>query len=122
MRDHALEKLQNSLVLSLKKNGNIVLAGGLTVSTKYGYMPLITKSFIDTIKPDVIVIMEVVPRRIQAYMEHEHVNWQHQRVERHMASIFCLRTGAPLKFIKVRSGDVKDALKETADIFRAAME
>lgn len=121
MRGNALGKLEKAVVSSLKKGANIVMAAGLTAKTAHGYMPVITEDLADTIKPDVIIFMEILPRRVEAYMEHEHIEWAHQRFERQMATVFSMRTGAPLKIIKVRSGRVKDALKDVADAFRAAM-
>ncbi len=121
MRENALAKLEKTVVSSLKGGGNIVLTGGATKSTKHGYMPLITEDFIEKIKPDLIILMEVVPHRIESYMEHEHMDWQQQKMERYMASMFSLRTGALLRVIRVKSGKVKDAIKESADALRAAM-
>ncbi|MBM3304230.1 MAG: hypothetical protein FJY76_03965 [Candidatus Aenigmarchaeota archaeon] len=123
MRDNALVKLEKAVVSSLKKkSGNIILAAGLTRKTLHGYMPVMTDDIVDTIKPDLIILMEILPRRADAYMEHEHVDWGHQRFERQAAGLFSLRSGAPLRVVRVRSGRVRDALKETADALRAAME
>ena len=122
IRDNSLVKLEKTLVAGLKKGSNIVLAAGLTKKTIHGYMPAVTKDLVDTIKPDLLVLMEIIPHRVESYMEHEHIDWTHQRFEMQMAGLFSLRSGSPLKIIKVRSGRVKDALKETADALRAAME
>lgn len=122
MRDTGIAKLEKSLVSLLKSGGNIVLSSSLSRSTKHGYLPVITEGFIEAIKPDALILLEVVPRRVESYMEHEHIDWMHQRVERHMASIFCARSGAPLKIIKVRHWKVSEALKDVAEALRAAME
>lgn len=122
MRDNSLNKLEKTVVSSLKMGANIVLAAGLSIKTVHGLMPVITEDIVETIKPDIIVFMEILPHRVEAYMEHEHVDWTHQRFERQMASLFSMNAGAPLKIIKVRPGRVKDALKEAADTLRAAME
>ena len=121
-RDNALVRLEKAVVSSLKEGTNIVLAAGLSRKAIHGYMPVITEDLVDTIKPDIIIFMEILPHRVEAYMEHEHIDWTHQRFERQMASLFSMRTGAPLKIIKVRPGRVKDALKEAADTLRAVME
>jgi adenylate kinase len=122
MRDNSLIKLERTLVSALKNGSNIVLAAGLTRKTVHGYMPVVTRDLVDTIKPDLIVLMEILPRRADDYMEHEHIDWTHQRFERQTAGMFSVRTGAPLRIIKVRPGKVKDALKEAADALRAAMD
>lgn len=123
MRDNALVKLEKAVVSSLKnKSGNIILAAGLTRKTIHGFMPVITEDIVDTIKPDLIIFMEILPARADAYMEHEHIDWAHQRFERQMAGLFSLRASSPLRVVKVRPGRVRDALKDAADALRAAME
>jgi len=122
MRDNAASKLEKSVIGLLRKGGNIVVTGCATKATNHGYLPVLTEDFVDKLNQDLIIMMELMPQHVQSYMEHEHVDWLHQRVERHMTSIFSMRTGAPLKVIKVRSGRVKESMKEAFDSMRAAME
>jgi adenylate kinase len=122
IRDNGLAALEKTFVAALKKGGNIVVSSGITRSVPQGYMPVLTKDMADTIKPDLMIFMEVVPQNVQAYMQHEHVDWSHQRFERQLAGLFSLQTGSVMKVVKIKSGQVKEALKETADALRAAME
>jgi adenylate kinase len=121
IRDNSVSKLEKSVISLLKKGGNIVISGCATKGTIHGYMPVMTEDFTERMKPDLIIFMEVLPHHADAYMEHEHIDWLHQSVEKHITSVFSLNTGAPLRVIKVRPGKIKDAMREALDAMRAAM-
>jgi adenylate kinase len=121
MRDNSTAKMQSSVIAALKKGANVIVSSSLTKTTIHGYLPVITEEFVDSLKPDFILFMEIVPGHAQAYMEHEHIDWSHQRMERHFASLFSLRTGALLRVLRIRPGNVKGAIKECADALRAGM-
>ncbi len=116
-------KLERKLVQELKKDGNLIVNGYFTIKTEHGYIPILPNAFFETFKPDVIILVEVLPSRPETYMmETEHMDWLRQEINRDYASLYSAKSGAMVKVVKVKLGSIGGALRETSDVIRFALK
>jgi adenylate kinase len=116
-------KLEKALVQELKKGGNLIVNGFFTIKTEQGYVPLLPDDFFEAFRPDLLILIEVLPSRPETYMmQTEHMDWLQQEINRDYMSLYSAKSGAMLKVVNVRLGNIKGALKETADVIRFAMK
>lgn len=117
------DKLEKKLTRELKKKGNLIVNGYFTIKTEHGYIPILSDGFFEAFKPDVLVLVEVLPSRPETYMmETEHMDWLRQEINRDYASLYSAKSGAIIKVVRVKLGNIGGAIRETADIIRFALK
>ena len=106
------KKLTESIQLKMIESGphHIVINGYCTVSTRLGYVPVITKESVNIFRPDLIACIETDPAALPK-LENPREFQEHQAIERQFSVLFALRSGAAIKII--RSG--KEGAREGAD-------
>jgi len=116
-------KLEKILIRELKKGSNLIINGYFTIKTEQGYIPILPDNFFESFKPDVLILIEVLPSRPETYMmETEHMDWLQQEINRDYVSFYSAKSGAMVKVIKVKLGNIGGAIRETAGVIRFALK
>jgi adenylate kinase len=114
-------------VESLKgKENHIIVNGYFTIRTPSGYLPTLTQGSIKFFKPDVIVIIDVDlenPEVAKKFGRDEIRELKyHQDINLKYAASYSTLAKSAINVVRVEYGNLKDALKEMADVITLALQ
>lgn len=107
------EGLEKDLIKAIRSAGKDVIVNGyLTFRVpETGYAPAVPESFFKIYKPDLIILLEKVPKKNRDLKEHQELN-------RYYGAFYSLAAGAILRIIRVDDNNIMDAVNNISKLIR----
>ncbi len=117
-----IKEFESSFSEQLEKaDGKLVINGYFCADTPHGYVPLISRRLFKELSPNLIILFEEdirIMRKSLAASDPVRKLLREQEMNRIWAHSLAAETGSIVKTIKVSSGNVKESLREFADVLR----
>lgn len=124
-----LQKEAAENIFEKAEQENVILDTHSAIKTPHGYIPGLPKWSIEQLDPDKLIMFTAPPKSIYERSqsdagrnrEHEEVSEirEYQEIAREMASTNAVMTGAYLKIIENRDGEIKKSAKQLIETIEA---
>ena len=120
-----LKRTQSRLIENIQKRmldsgrAHLIINGYCTISTRLGFVPVLTKEAAGIFRPSLVVCLETDPRTVRG--DAAAAFPEHQAVERLFSVFIASECGAAVKFIRTGPDGAREAAEELAGILKEAL-
>ncbi|GEM_PF-1189628 len=128
-KERFYKDLEKAVGDAFKEGKHVIVNGYFTVKTGHGYLPVISEDFFDTFNPDILILIEAEKPKMKGDMIYgaklkslNDADWFQQEINRVYASFYSAVSGALLKIVTVKPGNVKSVIKEINELMRYSLD